>query len=226
MANETEDDGCPPEGRPWIPLSLDERPLAQYERAFLAEVNKPPRPPATIAELREKIKRTQKGLIEWSENRPIEDWQIHLAREWVEGLWNDARRIGVAPPPMSSPIGSLPTALAACDALLRELDRIDAPRHPADSSELPAGKRDDGGGQVDTRVDKKKMSTRGLTPAARKCAKTYTAKRRAGDKITLEAVIQDYVDDHPEAKKTSIRRSLSAHPEEWKVDTKVDKAVF
>jgi len=82
--------------------------------------------------------------------------------------------------------------------------------------------------RVDTKVDKKKLSTRkkrGFTPAARQCAKKYKAKRKAGQKTTMKAVIRDYLDENPDAKESSISRSLSDHPEEWKVDTKVDKAL-
>lgn len=78
--------------------------------------------------------------------------------------------------------------------------------------------------KVDTKVDKKKLSTRGLTPAARQCAKRFKAARKAGEKTPMEDVIRAYLADNPKAKYSSIRRSLSAHPEAWKVDTKVDKA--
>jgi hypothetical protein len=79
--------------------------------------------------------------------------------------------------------------------------------------------------EVDTKVDKNKLSTRGLTPAARQCGNRYKAARKAGEKTSLEDVIRAYLADNPKAKYSSIRRSLSAHPEAWKVDTKVDKAV-
>jgi hypothetical protein len=93
------------------------------------------------------------------------------------------------------------------------------------NSELSGDKGANRNGQVDKEVDKKKLSTRGLTPAARQCAKTYKVKRKAGEKISMKAVILDYIDNNPTAKKSSIRRSLTAHPEAWKVDNKVDKAV-
>jgi hypothetical protein len=92
-------------------------------------------------------------------------------------------------------------------------------------SELSGGKGDGGRGQVDNTVDKKKLSTIGFTQAARKCAKTYKAKRQKGEKITMKAVILDYIDDNPGTSYSYTRKSLSAHPKEWKVDTKVDKAV-
>lgn len=78
-------------------------------------------------------------------------------------------------------------------------------------------------GQVDTKMDKKKLSTRGLTSAARRCANTYKAKHKAGQKTTMKAVILDYIDEH-DGKFYSIRKSLSAHPEAWKLAVKVDKA--
>jgi len=80
--------------------------------------------------------------------------------------------------------------------------------------------------RVDTKVDKKKLSTpkrRGLTPAARQCAKRYKAEREAGHKIPMKDVILSYLKDNS-GKFLSIRKSLSEHPEAWKVDTKVDNA--
>ena len=76
---------------------------------------------------------------------------------------------------------------------------------------------------VDTKVDKKKLSTRGLTKPARWCAKTYKANRAKGDKTSMKAVILEYLDDNT-GKFSSIMRSLSAHPEAWKGNTKLDKA--
>jgi hypothetical protein len=99
--------------------------FAEYERAFLEEVNKPAPKPTTIAELREKIKRTQKCLIFWSE-RHVEDWQLSRAQRWVEDWWNDARLIEGAPPvpAMSGPIDDLQKALADADVLLRWCDGV------------------------------------------------------------------------------------------------------
>ncbi len=104
-----------------------------------------------------------------------------------------------------------------------------APPQPA--SELSTHKPAETAGRVDNEMDKKKLSTRvpraprGLTSAARECAKRYKAKQRKGEKPTMKSVILEYLDDNPDQKFSSIMRCLSAHPEVWKVDTKVDKAL-
>ena len=76
---------------------------------------------------------------------------------------------------------------------------------------------------MDKKVDKKQLSTFGVTPAARQCAKRYTAERKAGRKTTMEAVIKAFLADNPDESFSYIRRTLTAHPELWKVDRKVDK---
>ena len=43
--------------------------------------------------------------------------------------------------------------------------------------------------------------------------------------VTKAQKVRDYLGEHPNAKKSAIRRSLSDHPEAWKVDTKVDKVL-
>ena len=81
-------------------------------------------------------------------------------------------------------------------------------------------------GQVDTKMDKKKLSTpkiRGLTKPARKVATMYRQKKGRGEKPILRAVINEYLEDNPAESYDSIHRSLSAHPEAWKLDTTVDK---
>jgi hypothetical protein len=102
---------------------------------------------------------------------------------------------------------------------------VTQPEATADASHLPGAESRTNVEKVDTNVDKKKLSTRGLSPAARQCIRKYKAKHKEGDRTTMNAVILDYIDAHPEAKYSSIRRSPSAHSKEWKVDTKVDKAV-
>jgi len=78
-------------------------------------------------------------------------------------------------------------------------------------------------GQGDKKRDKKKLSTRGLTTEARACIRLYKTKRRTDPKITMKAVITEYLTDHT-GRFSSIMKSISAHPEEWKVDAKRDNA--
>jgi hypothetical protein len=94
------------------------------------------------------------------------------------------------------------------------------------ASELSNSSQRESEWQVDTKVDKKKLSTppvRGLTKPARKCATEYKKRMAKDKKATMKAVIADYIVDNPAESESSIRRSLSAHPEAWKVDTKVNK---
>ena len=67
------------------------------------------------------------------------------------------------------------------------------------------------------------MSKRGLTPAARQCAKRYKAEQKAGQKSSMETVIKAYLADNPAESYSSIRKSLSNHTEAWKLDIKLDK---
>jgi hypothetical protein len=92
------------------------------------------------------------------------------------------------------------------------------------ASELSNTESEETKGQVDKIVDKNKMSTRkkrGLTPAARGCIRLYHKGKKADQKYTMNDAISDYIDDNPEAKRSSIRRSLSDNPDAWKVDKPV-----
>jgi hypothetical protein len=80
---------------------------------------------------------------------------------------------------------------------------------------------DNGRGQRDNAGDKKKMSPRGLSSEARACAKLYKTKRKADTKITMRAVILEYIEEHG-GSFSSIKKSLSAHPDEWKTHNKRD----
>lgn len=80
--------------------------------------------------------------------------------------------------------------------------------------------------KTDTKTDTEKKpqkNPRAMTTEAWACVRIFKKAKRSGDKIPMNQVVSDYVEENG-GSKTSIRRILQDHPELWKkTDTKRTK---
>ncbi len=116
-------------------------------------------------------------------------------------------------------------ARAAANMIQQKMPKNEEKEDPsARHNESPPIPRDSAsaGTKRDKKRDKKKMPPRGMTTEARDICRRYKAKKKAGKKTTLKAVILDYIGEQG-GSFSSLKKILSENPQEWKDDIEGDK---